>query len=90
MKKHIALFLVVAMLLALCACTSQPAKDTTSEQTTADASSNSDAAANTDDSTETAAPTGETVTIRVSGLNQQLSLPPVSYTHLTLPTNSIV
>ena len=75
MKKHIALFLVVAMLLALCACTSQPAKDTTSEQTTADASSNSDAAANTDDSTETAAPTGETVTIRVSGLNQQLSLP---------------
>ena len=49
MKKHIALFLVVAMLLALCACTSQPAKDTTSEQTTADASSNSDAAANTDD-----------------------------------------
>lgn len=75
MKKHIALFLVVAMLLALCACTSQPAKDTTSEQTTADASSNSDAAANTDDSTETAAPSGETVTIRVSGLNQQLSLP---------------
>ena len=63
------------MLLALCACTSQPAKDTTSEQTTADASSNSDAAANTDDSTETAAPSGETVTIRVSGLNQQLSLP---------------
>ena len=75
MKKHIALFLAVAMLLALCACTSQPAKDTTSEQTTADASSNSDAAANTDDSTETAAPSGETVTIRVSGLNQQLSLP---------------
>lgn len=75
MKKHIALFLVVAMLLALCACTSQPAKDTTSEQTTADASSNSDAAANTDDSTETAASSGETVTIRVSGLNQQLSLP---------------
>lgn len=75
MKKHIALFLVVATLLALCACTSQPAKDTTSEQTTADASSNSDAAANTDDSTETAAPSGETVTIRVSGLNQQLSLP---------------
>ena len=75
MKKHIALFLVVAMLLALCACTSQPAKDTTSEQTTADASSNSDAAANTDNSTETAAPSGETVTIRVSGLNQQLSLP---------------
>ena len=69
-KKHIALFLVVAMLLALCACTSQPAKDTTSEQTTADASSNSDAA-NTDDSTETAAPSGETVTIRVSGLNQR-------------------
>lgn len=32
------------MLLALCACTSQPAKDTTSEQTTADASSNSDIA----------------------------------------------
>ena len=63
------------MLLALCACTSQPAKDTTSEQTTADASSNSDTAANTDDSTETAAPSGETVTIRVSGLNQQLSLP---------------
>ena len=62
------------MLLALCACTSQPAKDTTSEQTTADASSNSDAA-NTDDSTETAVPSGETVTIRVSGLNQQLSLP---------------
>ena len=75
MKKHIALFLVVAMLLALCACTSQPAKDTTSAQTTADASSNSDAAANTDDSTETAAPSGETVTIRVSGLKQQLSLP---------------
>lgn len=75
MKKHIALFLVVAMLLALCACTSQPAKDTTSEQTTADASSNSDTAANTDDSTETAVPSGETVTIRVSGLNQQLSLP---------------
>ena len=43
-------------------------------QTTADASSNSDAA-NTDDSTETAVPSGETVTIRVSGLNQQLSLP---------------
>ena len=68
------------MLLALCACTSQPAKDTTSEQTTADASSNSDTAANTDDSTETAAPSGETVTIRVSGLNQQLSLP-LSYIH---------
>lgn len=63
------------MLLALCACTSQLAKHTTSEQTTADASSNSDAAANADDSTETAVPSGETVTIRVSGLNQQLSLP---------------
>ena len=51
------------MLLALCACTSQLAKHTTSEQTTADASSNSDAAANADDSTETAVPSGETVTI---------------------------
>lgn len=63
MKKLIAFILAAAMMLALCACGSS---------SSAQQDSQASGSTQTDTSAETAA---EPVTIRVSGLNQQLSLP---------------
>lgn len=63
MKKYLALFLAVCMIFALCAC-----GKTTEAAPTA-------APANPESADEAAGSTAEPVTIRVAGLNQQLSLP---------------
>lgn len=69
MKKHIAMLLALVMLLSLCACSSQPKTSDTS------APPAGDTAAAADSQTDAPAASDELVTIRVSGLNQQLSLP---------------